>query len=179
MGVASLSLNYRSDALMFNGLTNVSTRKPGDYLSLFTSQNPVINHLKDLFPATTAYCTNFAVSDPEKFESDLTQWQKDKGLMDEKDELFKKIRTETKVRFRTEFVNLLSNEFAVITTRYLEHFAIISVKDGSKLKAIMANVCNMTDENSGVFSYDKVPYFLLGDAFSIFKHPQSYFGSIC
>jgi hypothetical protein len=124
-----------------------------------------------MFPATTAFSTTFAVSDPVKFENDLTKWQTDNGLKDEKDKLFTKIRTETKTRFRAEFTDLLGNEFAVITTRYLERFAIISVKDGSKLKAMMANVCNMTDENSGVFSYDKVPYFLLGDPFSVFKHP--------
>jgi hypothetical protein len=168
---ASLGLNYRSDALMFNGQTNINAPKQANYIDLFATQNPVENHLKDMFPATTAFSTTFAVSDPVKFENDLTKWQTDNGLKDEKDKLFTKIRTETKTRFRAEFTDLLGNEFAVITTRYLERFAIISVKDGSKLKAMMANVCNMTDENSGVFSYDKVPYFLLGDPFSVFKHP--------
>lgn len=29
----------------------------------------------------------------------------------------------------------------------------------------------MSDENKGLLSYDKVPFFLLGDAFSVFKKP--------
>src|SRR5260221_7317158 len=169
--LAALNLNYRSDALMFNGSTIVQFDQAATYLNLFINQQPVANHLKDIFPSTTAYSINFAVSDPFKFGKDLSQWYTKAALKKEEDLLFKKIKTETRVSLKTDFNNLLGNEFALVTTRYFEKFAIVSVKDGSKLKMHMAAISNMADENSGRFKYDKLPFFLLGDAFGNFKRP--------
>ncbi len=170
-GLAALSLNYRTDALMFNGSTNMQRNETSSYLALFSDQHAVVNHLKDIFPSTTAYSTNYSVSNPLKFGNDLANWQVKTGLESEKKQLFDKIKAETGVNLKTQFNNLLGNEFADVTTRYFEKFAIISVTDGSKLKSLLARVSTMTDENNGQLNYNKIPYFLLGDAFSIFKRP--------
>ncbi|MDB5006511.1 MAG: hypothetical protein JWP45_904, partial [Mucilaginibacter sp.] len=170
-GLAALTLNYRSDALMFNGSTNILKDEGSGYLTLFTGQGPVINHLKDIFPATMAYSTSFAVSSPLKFASDLSNWRNSTGLKNEKNTLFSKIKAETGVSLKSEFNNLLGNEFAVITTRYFEKFAVVAVSDGSKLKLLLSAISTMTDENTGQLNYDKLPFFLLGDAFSTFKRP--------
>ena len=66
---------------------------------------------------------------------------------------------------------MLNNEFAFVTTRYQEKLAIVSVKDGSKLNLLLTGISNMTDENAGQLNYDKLPFFLLGDAFGILKRP--------
>jgi hypothetical protein len=170
-GLAALSLNYRSDALMFNGLTNIQPNEPADYLNIFANQQPVINHLKDIFPSSTAYSVNFSISNPVKFGVDLSQWHRVSGLKDEKDKLLKKIKDETGITIKTAFMDLLGNEFAIVTTRYLEKYGIVSVKDGSKLKALLTGLSTMSDENSGQLSYDKLPFFLLGDSFGILKKP--------
>lgn len=170
-GLATLNLNYKTNALMFNGSTTIQTDQAEGYLSLFTNQQPVVNHLKDIFPSTTAYSINFAVSDPLKFRSDLSKWYTIAGVKNEKERLFNKILVETGTNLQTEFNNLLSNEFAIITTRYFEKFAIVSVKDGSKLKLLMMNISKITNENAGQLSYEKLPFFLLGDAFSTFRRP--------
>ena len=83
-GLAALSLNYRSDALMFNGLTEIQHNRQAGYLSLFANQRPVANHLKDIFPSTTAYSINFAVSDALKFGADLSQWHNSSEQKNEK-----------------------------------------------------------------------------------------------
>lgn len=170
-GLAALSLNYKNDALMFNGFTTIQHNHPASYLNLFASQQPVANHLKDIFPATTAYSLNFAVSDPHQFSADLAQWHIKAGLSNEKDQLLSKIKAETGLFIKPEFEHLLGNEFAVVTTRYQEKFAIISVKDGSKLLPVMMNISTMTNDNIGQFNYGKLPFYLLGDAFSIFRKP--------
>jgi len=170
-GLASLTLNYHSDALMFNGSTTFNNNKLAGYLNLFTSQQPVDNHLKDILPSTTAYCTSFAVSNPLKFAAELSQWQTKSGLKAEKDQLLAQIKTETGVNLKSEFNNLLGNEFAIVTTRYLEKIAIISINDGSKMKLLLGNISKMTSENSGVLDYEKLPFYLLGDSFSNFKRP--------
>lgn len=169
--LAVLSLNYKSDALMFNGYTEIQGNQPSAYLSLFAQQQPITNQLKDIFPSTTAYSTSFAVSDAQKFKSNLSEYFIKAGLQNEKDSIFNKIKTETGINLITQFNQLLGNEFAVVTTRYQENLAIISLKDGSKLRPIMYNIATMSTDNIGQINYNKLPYFLLGDAFAQFNHP--------
>lgn len=169
--MAVLSLNYKNDALMFNGTTTVLHDGTASYLSLFTDQQPIPNHLKDIFPSTTAYSTNFAVSDPVKFSNDLAQWHIRAGMQSEKDSLFKKIKTETGMNLRHDFANELGNEFALVTTRFFEKYAIVAVKDGAVMRPLMANISNMVTDNIGQFKYSKLPFFLLGDSFSVLKRP--------
>ncbi|MGZ3755268.1 MAG: hypothetical protein ACXVAY_13625 [Mucilaginibacter sp.] len=170
-GLSALSLNYKSDALMFNGLTSIPKNRPISYLNLFVNQQPVVNHLKDIFPSTTAYSVSFAVSDPLKFKSDLSQFQQKAGLQTEKDQLFNQIKKETGINLVDDFSGLLSGEFAIVTTRYREKFGIVAVKNGSTLKNIVNGLSSTITEKTGQFTYNKLPFFLLGDAFNIFKKP--------
>jgi len=167
----ALTLNYNTGALMFNGSTSIIPGEQVGYLGLFADQQPIINHLKDIFPSTTAYSTNFSVSDPIKLTRDLAHLYTKTGLKNEEDQLFRKVQAETGVNLQDNFNNLLGNEFAVVTTRYFEKLAIINVKDGSKMSSLLMNVSKITDVNSGQLSYDKLPFFLLGETFGIFKHP--------
>lgn len=168
---AVLSMNYKSDAFMFNGITTIQQNGPGSYLGLFANQQPIVNHLKDIFPATTAYSTNFAVSDPQKFSDDLAKWHIKAGMQGEKDSLFRKIKSETGMNLRHDFANELGNEFAIVTTRFFEKYAIIQVKDGSRMRPLMSNISNMVTDNIGQFKYSKLPFFLLGDSFSVLRRP--------
>jgi len=169
--VASLNLNYKSDALMFNGTSHISGTEPNSYLSLFRYQQPTLNQLKDIFPSTTAYSVNFAVSDPVKFQNNLFQWQVQNGVNVEKRAVFARIKRETAVDLMQQFINDLGNEFAIITTKYQEKLAIIKLKNGLQLRPFMVNISTMATEDAGQLNYDKLPLFLLGDAFSIFRRP--------
>jgi hypothetical protein len=111
------------------------------------------------------------LSDPLKFTSDLSDWFSKNGFNKEKDELLNRIKAKTGASFKKDFNKLLANEFAVVTTRYFEKFAIIGIKDGSKIKSLLGTISTMNDENSGQINYDKLPYFLLGNPFNIFKRP--------
>jgi hypothetical protein len=170
-GFAALSLNYKTGALMFDGSTSVSATKQNPYLSLFADQQPVINRLKDIFPSTSAYSTSFSVSDPVKFGRGLVKLYTKAGLKTEEDQLFNKIQAETGINLQNAFSGLLGNEFALITTRYFEKLAIIQVNDGPKMNLLLTNISKISDVNPAQFSYDKLPFFLLGDAFGVFKHP--------
>jgi len=170
----SLSLNYKSDALMFNGFTTFKNSRPVSYLDLFRKMNPVPMQLKNLFPTTTAYSNSYAIDDVKRFESELTNWQQIAGLDVEKKRLFKKIKSETGVQFDREFNRLLDNEFAVLTTRFKEKVAIIKVKNGGALRPYLNNISTMAanDDESGQFNYDQVPIFILGDALAYFRKPH-------
>jgi len=169
---ATLSLNYKRDALMFNGFTAIDNSKAVSYISLFKTLKPANNELKDIFPATTAYSWTYATANVPQFEKLLTGWQQKANVTSEKTALFKKIKAETGVNFEQEFNSLLSNEFAVITTRFQEKLAIIKIKNGSKLLSYINNISTLSaDELMGQLNYDRLPLWLLGDAFSSFKRP--------
>ena len=169
--LAALSLNYKGDALMFNGYTYIQGNSLSTYLNLFAGQQPVVNQLKNIFPSTTAYSIDFGVSNPAKFETDLAALQSKNGDNDENKTILNKVKAETGIDIKTEFGRLLGNEFAVITTRYQEKIAIIQLTDGSKLLPVMLNISNKNGDTGGQFNYEKLPSFLLGDAFSMFKRP--------
>ncbi|OKS87226.1 hypothetical protein [Mucilaginibacter polytrichastri] len=168
---AALSLNYKTDALMLNGLTELEPNKPISYLNLFTSQKPVENHLKEIFPSTTAYSTSFSVSNPVKFIKDLAAWNNKSGSKEKQQALFKQIKTETGVNIDKEFNSVLGAEFAVVTTRFEEKLAIIEVSNGQQLFPSMMNISNAVSDNIGQFKYSRIPFYLLGDAFGIFNKP--------
>ncbi|HTK18928.1 MAG TPA: hypothetical protein VL442_05435 [Mucilaginibacter sp.] len=168
---AALSLNYKTDALMFNGITKIQDNPGDSYLGIFNYQKPVNTHLKDIFPSTTAYSTSFALSDPDKFESDLGDWQSKNDSKDERSSLTRKIKNETGVGLKKEFTKLLGTEFAEVTTRFHERIAIIEVKDGSRMRTLLTNISQMYDDNIGLLNYEKLPQLLLGDAFNAFKKP--------
>lgn len=170
-GVGTLTLNYKTDALMFNGATSAIAGRPASYLNLFAAQHPVINHLKDIFPSTTAYSISFSADDPQKFGGALAAWYAKAGMKNEEIQLFDKVKAETGVNIQRDFYKLLGNEFAIVTTRYFEKLAIISVKDGSALNNLLTSISKMTDANTGQLNYDQLPFFLLGDAYGIFKRP--------
>ena len=60
-----------------------------------------------------------------------------------------------------EFTRLLSNEFAIVTTRYHEKIAIAQVTDGSKMRSMMINLSKMNSDNIGQLNYEKLPQLLL------------------
>ncbi|NNU33048.1 hypothetical protein HK413_00480 [Mucilaginibacter sp. S1162] len=53
----------------------------------------------------------------------------------------------------------------------MEKYAIIALTDGQAFKPVMKNVSRMTTDEIGQLNYSKLPFFLLGDAFSMFNRP--------
>lgn len=169
--LSALTLNYKTDALMFNGFTNIQRNQPASYLTLFRNQQPVESKLKEIFPSSTAISSCFALSDTKRFTTDLARYYVTAGLSTEKTDLFKQVKSETGVQLLSEFDKLLAGEFAILTTRYDERLGIIAVKDGSQLRPLMVNISQMVNDDMGQFKYKKLPFYLLGDAFSVLDHP--------
>jgi hypothetical protein len=166
----AISLNYKSDALMFNGITTLN-KNVSSYVGLFADMKPMDNVLKDLFPITTAYSNSYAVDNVKHFLNLLSNWQKKTGLSKDGTKLFNQIKAETGVQINQEFNNLLDNEFAVVTTRFQEKLGIIKVKNGALLKPFFNNISTMVDDEVGQLNFNQVPLFLLGDVMAPFRRP--------
>jgi len=170
-GTTALSLNYKSDALMFNGFTTFKKEQATSYINLFRNMKPVESDIENIFPITTAYSNSYAVDNAKHFISLLANWQQRAGLSKDKAKLFNRIKAETGVQINQEFNALLDNEFAIVTTRFQERLAIIKVKNGASLRPYFNNISTMVNDNIGQFNYNQVPLFLLGDALTPFRKP--------
>ena len=180
--LVSLSSTERALEAMLQTFTDMNFFLAPDGAILdYRSNNPSLayffpdsahgKNIKDIFPSTTAYSISFAISDQEKFESDLSDWQSKNDSKNERSSLFSKIKKETGIGLKKEFTKLLGTEFAEVTTRFHEKIAIIEVKDGSRMRTLLTNISQMNDDHTGLLNYEKLPQLLLGDAFAILKKP--------
>lgn len=167
---AALSLNYKSDALLFNGYTQMDTVST-TYLHLFLKQQPIKNTIKNIYPINTALAISFAFSQPKDFWKALDNWQKHSYQKPKAQALFNQIRKETGVSIQTIFSKQLGNEFAVITTSEDEKVALIEVKNGSELEPYLRNISTDPDSGRSRLKYQNLPYYLLGEPFLHFKQP--------
>ena len=167
---AALSLNYKTDALLFNGFTQSDT-SAANYLDLFLKQQPVKNTLKNIYPANTALAVSFAFGSPIGFLKEFDAWQNQAHQSKKANALFSQIKTETGVSIKTAFRKQLDKEFAVITTSESEKIAVIKVKNGSELEPFLRNISVDPDSERTRFKYENLPYCLLGEPFAHFKQP--------
>ncbi len=168
---AVLTLNYKSDALMFNGSTTIGNNAPPSYINLFAHQKAHVNRLKNILPSTTAWYTSFALSDSKTFLADLLSLQKQTGTANKRQQLINTIKQETGVDVQDIFAKWLGNEFAVVTTRFQEKLGIIEIKNGTLATAPIMNISSQMSDNTGRFNYNDIPANLLGDAFKVFRKP--------
>lgn len=167
---AALSLNYKTDALLFNGFTQTDT-SAATYLNLFLNQQPVKNTLKNIYPLNTASAIGFAYGNPNSFLKGFDGWQNQTHQFAKAKALFNQIKQETGVSIKTAFQKQLDKEFAIVTTSNNDEIALISVKNGSELEPFLRNISENPDSEKTRFKYQNLPYYLLGQPFSNFKQP--------
>lgn len=167
---AALSLNYKTDALLFNGYTKTDT-STASYLHLFLKQQPEKNTVKAIYPSNTALAISFAYHQQTDFLKSLNAWQVQKHEYTKANTLFNQIRKETGVAIQPAFRKQLGKEFAVLTTAESEKIAIIKLKNGSELEPYLRNISMNPDGNQNRLKYQNLPYYLLGEPFLHFKQP--------
>lgn len=165
---ASLSLNYKSDALLFNGYTQSDT-SISSYLNLFLKQDQAKNMLKNIYPQNTASAVNFAFNNSGQFFKELDQWQNTEFR--QKKILFDQVKKETGISVQNIFRKQLGNEFAVLTTSENENLAIIQLRNGSELESYLQNFSLNPNTYLMQLKYLNLPFYLLGEPFRNFKQP--------
>ncbi len=169
-GFSSLSMNFKSDALMFSGISTPDTAAI-DYPDLFLHQRPVKNQLKTILPENTANSILFGVSDYKRFHSDLRHYLGKKRVLQKLENQISFIRTETGVDLDKDIKSKLSNEFAVVETDGREKIGIIKVLNGTDINFSLKLISQNVSENIGRFNHSNILYYYFGDPFKIFSRP--------
>lgn len=169
-GYSSLELNYKSDVLMFNGITKTSPDK-SSYINIFLNQKPVKNTIKRVMPYNTSSSITYGISDYSSFKNDLKQLFKNRAELDTLNKQLETIYTETGINTERDIVPLWGNEFSTLHLSTFENLGIIKVKDGRKLQFFLDPLSAEYSEFVRKMNYDNLFYSFFGDPLQKYSKP--------
>ncbi len=169
-GISSLNMNFKSDALMFNGISKIDSTAP-TYLGLFLNQEPVKNDLKQIMPHNLSYFICFGVSDYQAFENKLHNFFDRRKELSKLQNQLNLVKEKTGVDLDKELKPYLGNEFAVLETEGRERLALIKVKNGREVRLTLEQVSDEFNEQIGRLNNSNLFYYYLGDPLKQFSRP--------
>lgn len=167
---SSLNLNYKSDALMFNGLSRITKKNEG-YLELFLKQNPVKNTIKRILPYNVSNAICFGLSDYDLFNSGLKRLFGKRKELTELDEQMRLITTETGVNPDRDIKKLWGEEFTNVQLATYENLAVISVSNGRQLEFFLEPLSSVYSESVKKMNYENIFYYYFGDPLKKYRKP--------
>lgn len=169
-GNSSLSMNYKSDAVMFNGISNPDTSAI-NYLDLFLNQKAASNQIKKVLPDNTSNFLLFGLSDVNKFHTSLKIYLNKRGELKKLEEQIKVLQTKTGVNPDRDVKPLLEKEFAVAENSYGEKFAVIKVSNGSKINSKLQLISTPVNEQISHINFNGLFHYYFGDPLKQFSKP--------
>lgn len=168
------NINFRQDALMLTGETNLDADQD-HYLSLFAGQRKISQPLYRYFPESTMLYTEYSFSDAKTWFEELEAWQtrqdpsnnlSDQAVQIEKDHQ----------NLLTDFQETLGHNFALVEQANSSYLGFFNIQDSTKFDNVLHAIAQNSGEGVYRFRYSKLPYRFYGDAFQAFDRP--YFARI-
>ncbi len=169
-GYSSLELNYKTDVMMFNGISRISSEKES-YISIFLNQKPVKNTIKLALPYNTASSITYGFSDYPVYKKDLDLIFEARKELDTLRKQIKTITSETGINPERDMVKLWAKEISTLHLSTSESLAIIKVSDGSKLQFLLDPMSSLYSPTVRRMNYSNLFYFYLGDPLKRFTKP--------
>jgi hypothetical protein len=169
-GFSSLSLNYKSDDLIFNGLTNISDKK-NNYTRLFLKQTPVKNTIKQILPYNTSNSLVYGLSSFITFHDDLTSLFKERKELDTLINQMGRITSETGVNPDRDIKKLWGNELSTIQLSTYENLAIIKVTNGTQMQFFLEPLSSTYSETIRKINFESLFYNYWGDPLKKYAKP--------
>lgn len=169
-GYSSLELNYKSDVLMFNGITRTSPEK-SSYINIFLNQKPVKNTIKRVMPYNTSSSISYGISDYTSFKNELNALFKNRKELDTLNKQIEAIHSETGINPERDITKLWGNEFITLHLSTFENLGIIKVKDGRKLQFFLDPLSTNYSESVRKMKYGNLFYSFFGDPLKKYSKP--------
>ena len=167
---SSFNLNYKSDALMFNGISRITEQHDG-YLNLFLKQKPVKNTIKKIIPYNVSNAICYGLSDYELFNSGLKRLFVNRKELATLDEQIRMITTETGVNPDRDIKKLWGNEFSNIQLSTYENLAVIRVSNGRELQFFFEPLSAAYSPEVRKLNYENIFYYYFGDPLKKYTKP--------
>lgn len=169
-GFTTLNMNYKSDALMFNGITTTDTLKSA-YLNLFLHQKAVKNPVTQIVPENTAYYIAYGLSDYRLFARDLKAFHKQRNEVARLDEQINLISKETGIHPNRDIQKYWGNEFITFQLSNGEKLGAIKLTNGRQMKFFLQPLGSEYSENIWRMNYSGLFYNYFGEPFKKFDAP--------
>ncbi|HEY1062381.1 MAG TPA: hypothetical protein VGE44_11885 [Daejeonella sp.] len=169
-GYSSLELNYKTDVMMFNGISRIPTVKDS-YIPIFLNQKPVKNTIKLVMPYNTASSIAYGISDYTSYKKDLNVIFEARAELDTLNRQIEKIRSETGINPERDMIKLWAKEMSTLHLSTSESLGIIKVSDGSKLQFLLDPMSSFYSPTVRRMNYSNLFYFYLGDPMKKFSKP--------
>lgn len=169
-GYSSLKLNYKSDALMFNGITETSGSSDS-YIRLFLNQEPIKNTIKRIMPENTSNSVAYGLSDYTAYHKDLSNLFEKRKELDTLKKQLSLLTTETGINPDRDIKKLWGNELITLQLSTYEYLAIVQVTNGRSLQFYLDPLSSSYTELVRKMNYANLFYFYLGDPFKRYFKP--------
>lgn len=169
-GFSSLTLNFKKDALMFNGESHLKANKDS-YLRLFLNQEPIKNTIKQVLPYNTANVISYGISDLNTFQRDLKELFKEQKEFEKLEDQIKKITLETGLNPERDIQKLWSKEFATLQLSTFENLAIIQLKNGTQMQFFLEVLSSPYADNIRKMNFSDLFYFYWGAPLKKYDKP--------
>lgn len=169
-GFSALSLNFKSDALMFNGITSIND-KSNTYIKLYLHQSPIKNTLKRVFPYNTANSVTYGVSSYPLFHKDLTELFNQRKSTEVLQKQLELITAESGLNPDRDIKKLWGDEMSTLQLSTHESLAIIKTTDGSKLQFFLEPVSSLYGGQIRKMNYAGIFDYYWGDPLQKYQKP--------
>ncbi len=167
---SSLHMNYKGDALMFNGLTRI-TKKHDGYLNLFLKQKPVKNTIKKLIPYNLSNAICYGLSDYNLFNTGLKRLFGIRKELTTLEDQIRLITAETGINPDRDIKKLWGNEFSNIQLSTFENLAVIRISNGRQLQFFLEPLSSFYSDAIRKMNYENLFYYYLGDPLKKYNKP--------
>ena len=168
--VATLSMNFKSDALMFNGITIPDTNRL-NYINLFLNQKAVKSTIKRIAPGNTSNFISYGVSDYDVFHKDLKKLLNNRKELDKLNAGLAAIRDESGINTDRDIKKYWGQEFMTFQLSTQERFGIIQLTNGRQIQFFMEPLSSEYSTDIRHMNYPGLFYYYFGDAFQQFNKP--------
>lgn len=167
---SGLSINYKSDALTFNGISEIK-KGSDDYAGIFLNQSPVKNTIKRVMPYNLSNSIAYGLSDYPRFHQDLKQLFAGRKELDTLDKQMALITKETGINPDRDIKNLWGNEFSTIQLSTYENLALIRSGNGRRLEFFLDPLSSVYSGQVRKINYANLFYYYFGDPLERYSKP--------
>ena len=169
-GQTSWNMNFKQDALIFKGVTDLTGSK-NSYLQLFANQTAQVQALGNYLPKNAASYIDFSISDPHSFRSGLKELLIQQKEYDRVSKSIKNLEDDTKVSFDSVIAPLFNDEFALAELDNQDVLGLISISDSSLFANNFKKFSSSVGDSIYQFKYSQLLYASFGEPFKSFTRP--------
>lgn len=169
-GFSNLTMNFRSDALLFNGITSPDTSMM-KYSNLFLQQQPVKNEIIRILPINTASFVWYGLSDYTLFHNGLKKLFSSRNQLAKLNSAIAAIAAETGINPERDIRKFWGTEFVTFQLANHERLAAIRVSNGRQLDFFLEPLSETYNGQIRRFNHSSLLYFYFGDALAPFEKP--------